>query len=134
MLRRYPPSLWVTGTLPILWVDTILALSLLQSTKFWALALLGCQRSETERETERDRVIVWGCERISLPCPCTGDLSCRIFLQAILTAAGAILQPSPTLLLWFLLDIFRFLRFRSESSGSFCAQINFEQELPNYFL
>ena len=43
MPQRNPPTLWVTGTLPVLWVVTTLALSLMQSTAFWELAMLSCQ-------------------------------------------------------------------------------------------
>ena len=45
-------------------------LSLLHSTGFWALALLGCQEVKRDRERERERVIVSGCGKISSPCPC----------------------------------------------------------------
>ena len=53
-----------------------MVLIFLQSTEFWALALLGCQErerergSERERERERERAILWGCGKISLPCLC----------------------------------------------------------------
>ena len=46
------------------------SLFLLQCTELWALALLGCKRTDKERERERERVNIWGCGKISMSGPC----------------------------------------------------------------